>query len=166
MIIASIIFIVIAIFLEGYITTLSGYLDADLLLITLLLLYPAFKEKKTAYIILLLISTIMYDSLYTNILFLNTTILFCIFLFIEKNQKINDILFLIGSILFYHFLIFSLLYIIGYTKNPFQFVEILIISSIPNILYTGIFYFILNKFFLKQKIQYTSYYKNIHHKIK
>lgn len=147
----SSIILLIAVFLDGMPSIFLSFLTSNLTLITLLLIYPIFIKNKKTYLLLLGISTLFYDLLYTNILLLNTTIIFCIYLLMEKYQKKINIWSLFGYFLCYHLVLFSLLYMIGYTKNPLAFISPIVASFIPNLIYGGILYMILKKYYPKKK---------------
>jgi len=155
MVISSIILFV-AVFLDGIISTASGYLHSNFMIVTLLLIYPLFLEKKPLYVLLLVCSTILYDSLYTNIFLFHTTCMLCIYLWIEKSIKTVDWTYILGYFLLYHIIVFSLLYIIGYITNPLLLIEYLISGSICNILYTIGLYYLLKNYYPKRKIKFSS----------
>lgn len=163
MIIFSGISLFVSLFLEGIITSIFGFFSPNFLLITLLLIYPLFMKNKKLYLILLVISTTFYDLLYTNILFLNTVCIFCIYLLMEKNMSTVNLFYLIGYYFLYHFILFSCFYMVGAIKNPLVFLDILSTSIISNLLYTCIFYFFVCRFYPSHEkketyLKYSSYH--------
>ena len=84
------IILLISIILDGILTNYLPYLVNDLSLFTPLLtvvsifiLYPLNRKKETKFFILMFIVGIIYDLLYTNLLFLNG-LLFFLIAFISK----------------------------------------------------------------------------------
>ena len=84
------IILLISIILDGILTNYLPYLVNDLSLFTPLLtvvsifiLYPLNRKKETKFFILMFIVGIIYDQLYTNLLFLNG-LLFVLIAFISK----------------------------------------------------------------------------------
>ena len=80
---ASIIILLISIILDGILTNFLPYLVGDLSIFTplftltvIFLIYPLFRKKEIHYFILVFITGIIYDLLYTNLLFFNA----CLFL--------------------------------------------------------------------------------------
>ena len=155
MILISSIVLFLALFLEGIVTSIFNFFSPHFLLITLLLIYPLFLDRKKTYLFLLLISTVFYDLLYTNILFLNTICIFCIYLFMEKNVKTGKFFYFIGYYFFYHLILFSCFYVVGYIKSPFVFLEVLLMSSIPDFIYAMILYFCIQKFYPNREKKYS-----------
>lgn len=145
--ILSIIILLVSLFLDGLISVIFTNISSNFLVLALILIYPFFTSKKHVYIILLLIGTISYDLLYTNILFLNTTTCFCLFLLIDKNFKKLEILDILRYYLTYHIILFSLLYIVNYVENIFLLFKVIIYNSILSIVYVFIVYYLLkNKY--------------------
>ncbi len=151
--------VLLSIFLDGIISNTFTYFSSNFLLLSLLLIFPLFLKNKGAYLLLLLGSTIFYDSMYTNILFLNTITIFCIYLLMEKNRKFVEVTYFIGYFLLYHLIVFSSLYTVGYIKDPFLFIEIIFKSSVLNLLYATLLYNLLKKYYPKKKWRYQTYSK-------
>ncbi len=75
--IVSIIILLISLILDGILTNFLPYLVGDLSIFTplftltvIFLIYPLFRKKELDYFILVFITGIIYDLLYTNLLFL------------------------------------------------------------------------------------------------
>ena len=106
----TIILIVSSILLDGvlstYITTTSFFLPL-LTLTSLYLVYPYYKKREKIYKGLLILSGIVYDLLYTNLLFLHAIVFFLIGILIQhiyKNYQQNivtKIIYLIVLIVVY-----------------------------------------------------------------
>ena len=74
--IVSIIILLISLILDGILTNFLPYLVGDLSIFTplftltvIFLIYPLFRKKELDYFILVFITGIIYDLLYTNLLF-------------------------------------------------------------------------------------------------
>ena len=153
--ILAIILLFLSILLDGTIPLFSNtYLLSNLTFITVIFIYPLFKKKKYIYLILLLISTIIYDLLYTNVFLLNTVLYFCIFLVLEKNYKKMSFLFILEYLLLYQLLLFSILYTTNYTKDLFFGIKLIISTLTLNVLYTIILLIIFKDKYKIKKINY------------
>lgn len=153
--ILAIILLFLSILLDGTIPLFSNtYLLSNLTFITVIFIYPLFKKKKYIYLILLLISTIIYDLLYTNVFLLNTVLYFCIFLVLEKNYKKMSFLFILEYLLLYQLLLFSILYTTNYTKDLFFGIKLIISTLTLNALYTIILLIIFKEKYKIKKINY------------
>lgn len=153
--ILAILLLFLSVFLDGTIPLFfNTYFLSNLTFVTLILIYPLFLKKKIGYFIILVISSLSYDLLYTNILFLNTILYFCIFLILEKNYKKMTFSLILEYFLFYQLLLFSLLYTIGYTKDLFFGIKLIMSSFIINAIYASILYLLLKKFYKTKKINY------------
>ena len=97
----SIVIVVISLFLDGILTNYLPYLVNDLSLFTSLLtlisifiIYPFHRKEEKKYFIILFILGIIYDLLYTNLLFFNAVLFVGIGLltkFIYKKFEINTL---------------------------------------------------------------------------
>lgn len=97
----SIVIVVISLFLDGILTNYLPYLVNDLSLFTPLLtlisifiIYPFHRKEEKKYFIILFILGIIYDLLYTNLLFFNAVLFVGIGLltkFIYKTFEINTL---------------------------------------------------------------------------
>lgn len=153
MIVMSSVVLFFSIYLEGILTTFSSSLSSNFMLLTLLMIYPLYMRQKKIYLLFLFLATIMYDLLYTNILFLHTILLFCIYLSMEKNTKRLDLSVVIGYFFLYHFLLFSCFYLCGVVQNPIFLFQNLLYSSLPNILYVFFLYAIFHKYYQKHTLR-------------
>lgn len=75
------IFIIISLFLDGIISVLvnqNSYFIPHILLTTLFIIYPKFKNKRSIYDLILIVTGIVYDLLYTNLLFFHAILFFII----------------------------------------------------------------------------------------
>lgn len=116
----GIIILFISIYLDGFLTLFLPYLPGGLSLFTpmftivsILLIYPLYRKKEKQYFITLFIVGIIYDLLYTNLLFYNAIIFEILGIITKKIYKELDVehiklsLYIIGLIIIYEFL-FSL----------------------------------------------------------
>jgi len=124
-----------------------------LLGIVLVLTYPKFK-KKYVYWILVILSTILYDLLYANILLWNTFFYCLILSKILSYKKEVGLLEVTGFYLLYHFLSFSCLFILKVNINIFLYVQSILLSIPINLCFFGVINFILSKQKRKRTINY------------
>ena len=94
MLISNIIFIV-SLLLDGILTNFIPYMNYDLSLFTpmftivsLILIYPLLKKEKNKYLIYCFIAGIIYDLLYTNLLFLDGLVFLLLGLIIMKSDQL------------------------------------------------------------------------------
>lgn len=116
----TIIIIILALILDGYLSTiisLNDYLLPLLTLTTIYLIYPKYQNKIKTYKCILVVSGFIYDILYTNLLFFHSVIFYLLsFLIITiyKNysqNKIKTIIYLILVITSYELLVAIIFYI-------------------------------------------------------
>lgn len=151
----AVILLFLSIFLDGTIPMFANtYFLTNLTFITLILIYPLFLKNKSLYLFLLLISTVIYDLLYTNILFFNTVLCFCIFLILEKNYKKMNFFLIIEYLLLYQLLLFSILYTTSYTKDLFFGIKLITSTLIMNVLYTSILLILFKDKYKIKKVNY------------
>ena len=159
------IILLISIILDGVLTNFLPYLVNDLSIFTPLLtvvsifiLYPLNRKKENKFFILIFIVGIIYDLLYTNLLFLNGLIFVLIALIskvIYKNFEISYlkiIIYTIIIIVIYESVYAGILFI--YRVVPVTFIKLLYKIShtlILNIIYTELLYLIINKLPKKYK---------------
>lgn len=96
---ASTIILIISLLLDGILSNYLPYLVNDLSLFTplltlvsIFLIYPFFKKKEISYFIIVFLLGIIYDLLYTNLLFFNAVLFLCIAIitmYIYKNLEVN-----------------------------------------------------------------------------
>lgn len=151
------IILLISIILDGILTNYLPYLVNDLSLFTPLLtvvsifiLYPLNRKKETKFFILMFIVGIIYDLLYTNLLFLNG-LLFVLIAFISKiiyknfeTSYFKLIIYTILIIVIYESLYAGILFI--YRVVPITIYKLFYKIShtlILNIIYTELLYFII-----------------------
>lgn len=151
------IILLISIILDGILTNYLPYLVNDLSLFTPLLtvvsifiLYPLNRKKETKFFILMFIVGIIYDLLYTNLLFLNG-LLFFLIAFISKiiyknfeTSYFKLIIYTIFIIVIYESLYAGILFI--YRVVPITIYKLFYKIShtlILNIIYTELLYFII-----------------------
>jgi len=156
MIVGSILILILSIILDGTIPIFtSNYLFSNFFFITIILIYPLFIKKKKLYLFLLVVSSIFYDILYTNILFLHTVVFFCIYLILDKNYKKMNFTLIIQYFFYYQFLLFSLFYTIDYTKDLFLILKMISSSLIIDFIYAGILYILFKDNYKLKKINYS-----------
>ncbi len=80
----ALILLIVSFILDGLLTNFLPFMVGDLSLFTplltlttILLIYPLYRKKESKYFITLIITGLLYDLFYTNLLFLNA-ILFCL----------------------------------------------------------------------------------------
>lgn len=116
----TIIIIILALILDGYLSTiisLDTYFIPLLTLTTIYLIYPKYQNKIKTYKCILVVSGFIYDILYTTLLFFHSVIFYLLsFLIITiyKNysqNKIKTIIYLILVITSYELLVAIIFYI-------------------------------------------------------
>ena len=159
------IILIVSILLDGVLTNFLPYLVNDLSIFTPLLtvvsifiIYPLNRKKETKFFILIFIVGIIYDLLYTNLLFLNGLLFVLIALLskvIYKNFEISYLKIIIYTILIiivYESVYAGILFI--YRVVPITFYKLIYKIShtlILNVIYTEILYLIINKLPKKYK---------------
>lgn len=159
------IILLISIILDGVLTNFLPYLVNDLSIFTPLLtvvsifiLYPLNRKKENKFFIIIFIVGIIYDLLYTNLLFLNGLLFVLIALIskvIYKNFEISYlkiIIYTIIIIVIYESVYAGILFI--YRVVPVTLIKLLYKIShtlILNIIYTELLYLIINKLPKKYK---------------
>ena len=110
----NIIIVIISLYLDGIVSIIASpnsFYIPHLLLTTLFFIYPKYKNREKTYNVILIISGLLYDLLYTNLLFFHAIIFFIIgklIMFLNKNFSQNiimQIISLIITITIYIFLI-------------------------------------------------------------
>lgn len=135
--------ILISVILDGILSALiplNSIFRPKLTITAIYFLYSKYKKNKTSYFILLIITGIVYDLLYTNILLLHPIIFYLLGNFIkyikDNYNKTPTIIGLVLTIIFYETLIFILMSIFQITKT--NIISLLIIignSLLLNVLY-------------------------------
>ncbi len=156
----KIIIILISLILDGVLTNYLGYYRSDLsifnplfTLVCLMLLYKKYDLKE--YLIVLVITSIVYDLMYTNILFLNTFLFLVVYFAIKfmykklSNSYFNNLLICISGIIIYLVAFYFVLLIINYSDLSIYLLGRQIVSSIlMNLIYFSIlYYFVIKKEF-------------------
>ena len=153
----SLIIVVISILLDGILSNFLPYLYTDLsiftpllTLVSIFMIYPFFKKKEKNYFITIFIIGIIYDLLYTNLLFFNGVIFVIIGLLIKYIYKTYEItplrliLYLIILITSYESLTSIILLIYNVVPVTFYKVFYKIINSLLlNIIYGELIYLII-----------------------
>ena len=154
----SIIIIIISLILDGILSNFLPYMVNDLSLFTPLLtivsfiiIYPFYRKKRKQYFLMTFFVGIIYDLLYTNLLFFNALLFLAVSLFIHliyKNLEVN----------YFNIIIYIVLIIIVY--ESIQYLIFIIFNLIPvdiskliykishslllNIIYTELLFIIVN----------------------
>ena len=161
----STIIIIISIILDGILSNFLPYTIGNLscftpllTLVSLFLIYPFYVKKTKKYYIVALVMGLIYDLLYTNLLFYNSILFLIIAILIKylyKNFEVNYfniILYIIVIITSYETiqaLIISSLQLVPITISKLIYKTTH--SLILNIIYTEIVYFIIQKLPKKYK---------------
>lgn len=153
-----ILMVTLSLFLDGILTNIFPYIVGSLSLFTplltivsLILIYPFYQKKLKNYYLIAIITGLIYDLLYTNLLFLNS-ILFLFLAFIIKylyknveTNYLNIILYTIISISIYESS--QALLFIELNLTPITFTKLIykiVHSLLLNIIYAEMIYFIIN----------------------
>ena len=141
----SLIIVVISILLDGILSNFLPYLYTNLsiftpllTLVSIFMIYPFFKKKEINYFIIIFIIGIIYDLLYTNLLFFNGVLFILIgFIskYINKNYEITPIRLILYTI------------IIVSSYESLTGIILLIYNVVPVTFYK-VFYKIINSLFL------------------
>ena len=160
--IISVILLIISFLLEGLISNYlsSSFNDLNLFstlytLITLIVIYPYFYNKKKYYILLIIFGALM-DVVYTNTFMLNIVLFIAISLIIRilnfilpENILIVNIVSLC-SVILYHVLSYIILTVINYNTYPISMLfEICVNSIIMTLIYTSLIYLVSKKIYEK-----------------
>lgn len=155
-----IIYVLFSFLLEGFMSNIFAssltdvsYFTTIYTVISFVVIYPYFYNKKKYYI-LLIIFGILFDALYTSTFIVNVFIFlgigFVIYLF---NNILSDNIFMINiisiiAIITYHLLSFIILSIAGYANYSFLLLgRIIVHSIIMTIIYTSLSYLIIKTLF-------------------
>ncbi len=155
--IISLIIVIISLLLDGILSNFLPYLYTNLsiftplfTLVSIFMIYPFFKKKEKTYFILIFIVGIIYDLLYTNLLFFNGVLFITIGLLIKYIYKTYEItplrliLYVIILITSYELLTSLVLLIYNVVEVTFYKVFYKIINSLVlNIIYSEIIYLII-----------------------
>ena len=154
-----IVLIIISLLLDGLFTNILPFMVGDLSIFTPLftltlisILYPCYRKREKTYFITIFITGIIYDLLYTNLLFFNGLLFLSIGYLskiIHKNYEINYLRLIIYIILIItvYETIYGLILVI-FNLIPVDIVKLfykIIHSLIINIIYGELIYLLINK---------------------
>lgn len=152
----SIILLIVALFLDGFLSIIIplNYPFLPLITVTTIyIIYPIFKKKQKKYLLITFMVGILYDLLYTNQLLFNaiifTTIAYITIYFYKTYQqtKITKIIYLIMIIILYEIITASILFVFQVTSiNIARIVYKILYSILLNIIYA----IILNNLLIKE----------------
>lgn len=160
------IIIIISLLLDGILTNYLPYLVGNLSLFTplltlvsIIMIYPFYKKKLKKYYITVLITGIIYDLLYTNLLFINSIIFIIIAyinVLINKRYKINflSLIIYITFIIVIYESLYAILLII-FKLIPITINKLLYKithSILINIIYAEVEYIVVKYFLKRNKI--------------
>ena len=155
--IISLIIIIVSLLLDGILTNFLPYLYTNLsiftplfTLVSIFMIYPFFKKKEKSYFIIIFIVGIIYDLLYTNLLFFNGVLFVVIGLLIKYIYKTYEItplrliLYIIILVTAYESLTGIILLVFNVVPVTFYKVFYKIINSLLlNIIYSELIYLII-----------------------
>lgn len=138
------ILIIISLFLDGAISTIisqNSYLIPHLLLTTLFIIYPKYKKRNVTYNMILIITGILYDLLYTNLLFFHAIVFLIVgiiikYLYKNYNQSTIINVFSLITVIAIYIALISISMLMFKTTN-------IIISDIINFIIRSLFINIL-----------------------
>lgn len=150
--------VLISLLLDGFLTNILPYtvenlslLTPSLTLISLLLVYPFYRKKEMKYTILILITGIIYDLLYTNLLFFNAILFYIVIKvmqYIYKKYEINYFTIIINTIIaITTYEVLQVIIISIYNLYPitlYSLVYKIKSSLLLNIIYAELIYFIIS----------------------
>lgn len=160
MMILSIILLIISFLLQGLVSNFIGVNSSIFytiyVLISLLIIYPHFENKKK-YLILLFIFGLLMDLVYTNTTLLNVSLFFIIYYFSRMFHfflpynlltiNISNIL----SVFIYNIITFLMLVILRVDSYSFiSLIKLLGSSILMSIIFTSIVYWLVN--YLKKRL--------------
>ena len=157
--------IIFSLLLDGFLTNILPYNVNNLSLFTPMftillpiIIYPFYIKQERKYLVTLIITGIIYDIFYTNLLFYNSIILFIFGLIMIKLYKnigynyIKVIIYSILGIILYE--LFNTIMILIFNLVPITLYKIIYKIShslLLNILYVSILYSLINKLPKKYK---------------
>lgn len=153
----GLIILIISVYLDGLLSLFLPYIPGQLSIFTpmltivsLLIIYPLYRKKEKKYFITLFITGIIYDLLYTNLLFYNALVFVLfgfIIKFIYKNFDVSSI-----KLIFYEILIIVAyellisLFILIFNLVPISINEIvykITHSLLLNLIYSELLYLVI-----------------------
>lgn len=148
--------IIVSFLLDGIISSVNNIFFPLFTLLSLVIIYPYFKNNYIKYIIYSFTVGLFYDVIYTNTPFFNAGIFLLfgilIYYFFKhfKNNNLNNLLLGIGIIILYRLFTFLILSFAGYISFSFlNLFDSIYLSLIINLVYLYIFS-IINKYFLNK----------------
>lgn len=151
------IILITALFLDGIISTIvseNSYFTPHILLTTLFMIYPKYKNNLSTYNTILIITGIIYDLLYTNLLFFHGVIFFVIgklikYLRQNYSQRLLINIFLLVIVITSYILLISICLLFFRTTN----ITIAnILNFIQKSLFLNILYLLLFNPIIKNKV--------------
>ena len=153
-----IVIVLISLLLDGFLTNILPYtvenlslLTPSLTLISLLLVYPFYRKKEMKYTILILITGVIYDLLYTNLLFFNAILFYIVIKvmqYIYKKYEINYFTIIINTIIaITTYELLQVIIISIYNLYPITLYSLIYkikSSLLLNIIYAELIYFIIS----------------------
>lgn len=153
-----IVIVLISLLLDGFLTNILPYtvenlslLTPSLTLISLLLIYPFYRKKEMKYTILILITGVIYDLLYTNLLFFNAILFYIVIKvmqYIYKKYEINYFIIIINTIIaITTYELLQVIIISIYNLYPITLYSLIYkikSSLLLNIIYAELIYFIIS----------------------
>lgn len=151
----AIILLIIALLLDGIISLYvpnNSYLIPLITVTTIYMIYPLYKKKDKKYCIGTIITGLTYDLLYTNLLFFNAILFYCIgrltkYLYKNFNQNFIKTIIYVTIIIITYELLTSIILLI-YRIVPITFIKVIYKithSLLVNLFYASILYLILKK---------------------
>ena len=159
----SLIIIIISLLLDGYLNNILpsfilSLFTPMLTLISVIIIYPLFKKNNKRYLITIFITGIVYDLLYTNLLFYNGVLFLLLGLlniYINKKIQVNYltiILIILLNIVVYILLNSLILYICNITNiSIMKIIYVLTHSIILNFIYGYLLFIIVRRLSNKNK---------------
>ena len=150
--------VLISLLLDGFLTNILPYtvenlslLTPSLTLISLLLIYPFYRKKEMKYTILILVTGVIYDLLYTNLLFFNAILFYIVIRvmqYIYKKYEINYFTIIINTIIaITTYEVLQVIIISIYNLYPITLYSLIYkikSSLLLNIIYAELIYFIIS----------------------
>ena len=162
-----IIYVLFSFIIEGFMSNIFtstltniSYFTTIYTIISFVIIYPYFYNKKKYYILLVILG-ILFDMLYTSTFIVNVFIFLGIgFVIYLLNNILSDNIFMINiisiiAIITYHLLSFIILSIAGYANYSFLLLgRIIVHSIIMTVIYTSISYLIIKGLYYKFGIKH------------
>ena len=161
----GIIILGISLYLDGFLTLFLPYVPGEISLLTpmftivsILIVYPLYRKKEKEYFITLFILGILYDLLYTNLLFYDSLVFILFGFIIKKIYKNLDVrhiklsLYIIVLIVIYELLMSLMIIIFNLVPiTPIRIIYKITHSIIINVIYGELLYTIVK--YLPKKLK-------------